>query len=391
MSGRYDMLETPCYIFHEGRFLQRIKEIEQGLPGIPLVFSMKANPFLLSVLPEQIHRVEVCSPGELAICRRFHIEPERIIYSGVMKEQEDVREAVSYGAAVLTAESRGHFELITGVASELKKKVNLILRLSGGNQFGMSREDIFRIFEDSKPGRSETYVNLMGIHYYSGTAKTKKKAIERDLKALRELLADLKDRFGWLPELVEYGPGLGAYYFDPPYREKELALLSEVADSILDFAGQYPLNVEMGRFLAAPCGEYMTEVKDIKENGNVSYVIVDGGIHQVNYYGQALAMKIPPLQVIAGDREAKEEAEKTYCLCGSLCTTADVLVREISLKPLMTGDRLVFDRVGAYSVTEAPALFLSRSMPRIYLCHNDGQMSLIRDFIKTDEFVDRPI
>lgn len=69
-------------------------------------------------------------------------------------------------------------------------------------------------------------------------------------------------------------------------------------------------------------------------------------------------------------------------LCGSLCTTADVLVRKANLPPLAVGDVLCFTRIGAYSVTEGPALFLSRNMPRILLHTAEGDV-LVRDTIHT--------
>ena len=56
-----------------------------------------------------------------------------------------------------------------------------------------------------------------------------------------------------------------------------------------------------------------------------------------------------------------------YCLCGSLCTTADVIVRAALLKDPKPGDLLVFRNTGAYSVTESNALFLSRNLPKVVM------------------------
>ena len=69
-----------------------------------------------------------------------------------------------------------------------------------------------------------------------------------------------------------------------------------------------------------------------------------------------------------------------WALCGSLCTTADVLVRKAELHPLEQGDVLAFMNIGAYSVTEGPALFLSRDMPRIILRGETGDR-LARDVV----------
>ena len=82
------------------------------------------------------------------------------------------------------------------------------------------------------------------------------------------------------------------------------------------------------------------------------------------------------------DRESADAAEP-WMLCGSLCTTADVLVREAQLPPLRVGDVIAFGRCGAYSVTEGVSVFLSRDMPRVAL-YRDGVFTLVRDRFATD-------
>ena len=69
--------------------------------------------------------------------------------------------------------------------------------------------------------------------------------------------------------------------------------------------------------------------------------------------------------------EFTELPDTDYTLCGSLCTVADVLVREVKLKKLELGDVLEFGHCGAYSVTEAPALFLVKTASG-YICIFEG-------------------
>lgn len=358
------MKQTPYYVFDMDEFSRRAAMIKSDLTGskekIPLCFSIKANPFLLHSLPEDIDRVEVCSPGELDICMKLGIKPETIIYSGVMKEAGDIEKAIRYGAGILTCESIRHASLISQVQTENdKESVSVILRLSSGNQFGMSLGDIRYIISnpDLFPG-----IHVIGLHYYSGTQKSIRK-IKKDLEKVEKALEDLKESCGFIAELVEYGPGLCVEYFEDDWQLKEAEALEEAAEELKLFAEKYPLGIEMGRFLAASCGKYYTQVMDLKSTGDANYVILDGGIHHLNYYGQRMAMQVPPIELLDddGDRQIKD-----YTLCGSLCTVADVLVREVSLPELKIGDILEFGHCGAYSVTEAPALFLSRQLPAIY-------------------------
>ena len=372
--------KTPYYLFSMEAFEKRVKTIADALPKIPLVFSIKANPFILtSKMPAEITRVEVCSPGELSICERLHIRPESIIYSGVVKEVEDISEAIRYGAGILTAESKRHVELIEKSAGleDASKVVKVLLRLSAGNQFGMSESDIFDIFEMKNDLR---HIDIIGIHFYSGTGKSKAKKIEKDLKQLRALLADLKDKYGFEPAMVEYGPGLAVEYFNEPRDAEDERVLMETAPVINEFAKEVPLSIEMGRYMAASCGEYHTKVADIKKTDGVTYALLDGGMHHVNYFGQMMAMKMPPIR----QSEVRARETEPYTLCGSLCTTADVLARDAMLAPLSIGDELVFERVGAYSAMEAPALFLSRKLPEIWIKDKEG-MKMIRSSEPADE------
>lgn len=400
------MRQTPYYVFDTDEFAKRAAMIRAALDckggrRIPLCFSIKANPFLLHRLPEGLDHVEVCSPGELEICIALGVKPESIIYSGVMKEKCDIERAVSYGAGILTCESMRHATLISEVMFEgmpegaheaefTEKKAQVILRLTSGNQFGMSLEDIEYII--SHPDEFKG-ITVIGIHYYSGTQKSLRK-INKDLEKIRSALTGLKEKYGFEPQLVEYGPGLCVEYFEEDWQEREKQALDEAAEVLREFAEEYPLGIEMGRFLAASCGKYYTQVKDLKSTGDANYAILDGGIHHLNYFGQRMAMQVPPIKVYGC--EVSENGEKTgveltqlpdtdYTLCGSLCTVADVLVREVKLKKLELGDVLEFGHCGAYSVTEAPALFLSRQLPAIYAYSKEYGYECLREHIPAAE------
>ena len=400
------MRQTPYYVFDTDEFSKRAAMIRAALDckggrRIPLCFSIKANPFLLHRLPEGLDHVEVCSPGELEICIALGVKPESIIYSGVMKEKCDIERAVSYGAGILTCESIRHAALISEVMLECiqegaheaefaETKAHVILRLTSGNQFGMSLDDIEYII--SHPDEFKG-IAVMGIHYYSGTQKSLRK-INKDLEKIKSALTMLKDKYSFEPQLVEYGPGLCVEYFEEDWQKREIQALDEAAEVLREFAVEYPLGIEMGRFLAASCGKYYTQVKDLKSTGDANYAILDGGIHHLNYFGQRMAMQVPPIKVYAGEvseNEGKNGVELTelpdtdYTLCGSLCTVADVLVREVKLKKLELGDVLEFGHCGAYSVTEAPALFLSRQLPAIYAYSKECGYECLREHIPAAE------
>ena len=158
--------------------------------------------------------------------------------------------------------------------------------------------------------------------------------------------------------------------------------MNAAAPAIRALSERFPLTVEMGRFFAAPCGTYFTTVCDVKVNEGVSYAILDGGLHQLRYDGQLQGMQIPVITRLG----APDGEERLWTLCGSLCTTADVLARNVSLRGLRVGDTLAFHRVGAYSAFEGMALFLSRDLPQIWLLDENGRLRRVRDRIDADGF-----
>lgn len=368
---------TPAFIFDADEFGKRARNVKSAIGGASLCYSIKANPFLLACLPEEIDRVEVCSPGELAICRRVGVDPSTVVYSGVNKGSEDIAEAIEYGAELLTAESLRQLELINTAALAAGKRVRVALRLTSGNQFGMDSEDLKRAAAEKG---SYEGVDIVAIHYYSGTQKKKLAVVEKELAELEELADTLEERFGLSGVSLEYGPGLPADYFGDDPEGRDMAVLAEAGAMIAAVAARRSITVEFGRFLASPCGTYLTAAADIKNNNGENFVICDGGINHLKYYGQTMAMQTPPITLLGAHGERTED----YTLCGSLCTTADILVRKVTLPALSVGDVLAFGRCGAYSVTEGIGLFLSRQLPRVVLHSERGGNRLLRDFYGTD-------
>ncbi len=381
---------TPTYVFDEYELIGRVRAIKDILGDIPLCYSIKANPFLIPALIPEVDRFEVCSPGELEICKADNVPPEKIIYSGVHKDLWDIEEAIEYGVGIVTAESIRHYELILEAIkkfpgnkeSSAEKPVEVLLRLTSGNQFGMSLEDIEEILRSNDTDKSG--VIIKGIHYFAGTNRKSIKKHREELEMLAETVKSLRDKYNTELPMVEYGPGLPFLYFADDDHSDTLAPLKELTDDLERVSEEAELSIEMGRFIASSCGYYMTTICDIKRSADTNWCIVDGGINHVNYLGQMMGMKVPIIMHLRDGEKVDDSMGENYCICGSLCTTNDILVRSMPLKNPKIGDVLVFANIGAYSVTEAMGLFLSRTLPRIVMVRG-GESKLVRDHIETWE------
>ena len=396
IAGKYG---TPSFLFDEKALKMRLRAFKEIVGDkVSLCFSIKANPFLIPAMLEVTERLEVCSPGELDICKNLGVEPERIVYSGVNKTEENVRDAAEYGAGIYTAESLKHVLLLNNEGRRMGKAFPVLLRLNAGSQFGMSKEDLFKVLEkrDSLDG-----IEIKGIHYFVGTQRKKLTQQQKELTMLKDLYDEIENTFGVRLEKLEYGPGLPVPYFDTEDFSDTLAPVKEISKALRETATWCDLTVEMGRFFTSECGYYLTKVMDIKSGEDTNYCILDGGMNHLTYLGQIMGMKIPVIHKIEAENredidveinntfgEAElcgnlEDGAADYALCGSLCTTADVIVRQIRLQDLKIGDILAFCNVGAYSVTEGIYLFLSRTMPRILLAKEDGSIVVARDFTES--------
>lgn len=369
---------TPLYIFDADAFARRLRLVREAFgQKVGLCYSMKANPFLLRVLPPELDKLEVCSPGELTVCENAGADLTRIVFSGVNKTLESVERAMDDRVAVFTVESILHAERIQTAAEKRGIRVPALLRLTSDNQFGMDEEALLELAK----GR-EKYPNIdfVGLHYFSGTLKKRTTLIGRELDKLDALAGRLKEEAGLAVSWIEYGPGLWIDYFGEDPDGAEEALLTEAAPLIRAMGEKYELTVEMGRFFAASCGTYVTTVMDTKRNCGFNYAIVDGGLHQMNYDGQMKGTAVPEIRRLrAGDGEADD-----WCICGSLCTPNDVLVRRVNMPPLRAGDVLAFCRTGAYSINEGFAFLLSRDAPAVVIWSEAAGAHVAREHIRLD-------
>lgn len=369
---------TPSFVFDESALARRMREIKAIVgDSVHLCYSIKANPFLIPAMQNLVELLEVCSPGELEICESLKVDPKTILFSGVNKTLADVEHAMDAGVIRFTAESPLHIHLLEQAAAARDTVYPVVLRLTAGTQFGMDESDLLLAIENRA---SYPHLRFEGIHYFSGTQRAKlDKDQRKELVMLGEFMDKLERDYGFVCEKIEYGPGLFFPYFTHEDHSDTLAPIRELAPDLQKLAERCELTIEMGRFFASECGTYLTEVIDTKVNCGSHFAILDGGMHHVNYLGGMMGMRVPVITHIAGPAHT-DETVADWSLCGSLCTTADVLVRKIALCGLAMGDVLAFGNIGAYSVTEGPALFLSRNMPRIILADDNGAR-LVRDTI----------
>ena len=364
---------TPTYVYDIRKLKNRINYIKEHLPSrVEICYAIKANTFIVKDIEQDVFRFEVCSPGERKICQKMNVDDSKILISGVNKSNEEIQEIMdSSNIQLFSVESMNQFELLKNT----NKKIDILLRLTSGNQFGINKSEIEEIIKN----RNEyPNINIKGIQFFSGTQKTSTKILKKEVEKLEEFIKELKDKYDFTTNELEYGTGFPVYYFkNSEFDEEEyFKEFSEIINN-LDYDGKIIL--EIGRSIVASCGYYITKIIDKKTNKDQNYAIVDGGINHVVYYGQSMAMKVPYMDIYPKRDNLKKER---WNICGSLCTINDILIKQLE-ETIEIGDIIVFKNVGAYSATEGIALFLSRDLPKVIKLNEDNSIEIIRDNTST--------
>ncbi len=370
-----DKIGTPLYIFDIDILKERVNYLKSKLnKEYKLVYAVKANSFVTKELDPLVERYEICSPGEFNICNDLGINHNKMVISGVYKDRESIENMVkNYDILKYTIESLNHYKLLDELSTKYNKKLHVLIRLTSGNQFGVSEEDFKEIIKDHKEN-----IIIDGIEYFSGTQKHSLKKIEKEVDYLIEFSNQIEKEFNIKFDEIEYGPGLPVFYFQEEEFDED-SFLNDL-NNILSKIKDKKIYLESGRSIVASCGSYLTSVVDLKTNKNGNTVIVDGGINHLVYYGQTMAMRIPFYEIYP----KRNNEEKNYNIYGSLCTINDIIVKNISVPELNIGDVFIFKNTGAYSVTEGISLFLSRDLPKVAI-YKDKEIKLVRDTVRTSD------
>lgn len=374
--------QTPLYVFDVKELKKRIKYIRNNLPPtVSICYAIKANTFFLKEICDCVDKFEVCSPGELSICLEQGLPAEKLVISGVYKTPEVIENLFieKHPIGCYTVESLQQFELLRDLSEKYKLYINILLRLTSGNQFGLDDDEAKKIISDRL---KYPYINISGIQYFSGTQKNSIKRLKREIEYLDGFMSDVSDNYGFCVGELEFGPGFPVSYFQSESFD-EPAFFEEFSKLLLSINYKTKISLELGRSIAASCGSYFTSVVDTKTNKEQNYAILDGGIHHITYFGQFMAMKKPYFELFPA-RSSGEFMD--WNLCGSLCTANDILIKQLPVQDLKIGDIIMFENTGAYCVTEGISLFLSRDLPHVVLLGDDGNTKSVRAPINTYKF-----
>jgi diaminopimelate decarboxylase len=382
---------TPCYAYDLRRIRARVAELRAVLPPLTsLLYSIKANPSLglCELLAREGLGAETASIGELLIAGKAGFAPDEIMVTGPHKQPALLRLLDDLPDALVSVDSVDELRAI----ADLRVSARLLLRLRPDYQtravVDMGPSGRFGIpFDELDEVRSllrRPGVEVVGFHVFSGSQILGGQQVAANLRGAFAAAQRAGSVLGLEPSVI--GPGGG---FGVPYGPGQPALdLLPVAHELAMQRAQAPdvrLLVELGRYLVAPAGYYLTGVLGAQTRRSGAAVVVDGGKHQrTDLCGLDLAQRgWPPVPLTRiGEPTAPTD------VLGCLCLPEDVLAEGAALPALKSGDVLAFTNAGAYGFSAAPLRFISHQAPpevafdgeRIYpLRHRAAPDEVLRD------------
>jgi diaminopimelate decarboxylase len=366
---------TPVYLYSRAAIVSGYRELDQSLGKLPhrLCFAMKSNRNLaiLRLLAGMGSGFDIVSGGELEYLERLRVPGDRIVFSGVGKTREEIREALRYGGGkrgekrgilLFNVESEAEVEALRSEAESERKgdssPPNISVRVNpdvqaGGHphistghhehKFGLDWAAARALYVKYKDSRSFRW---KGISAHIGSQITSRGPFELALKRLAMYVKELR-RQGVFLQYLDFGGGLGVRY-------TEEQPISRTAYGRMIARMVQPLGIELllepGRTIIAPAGVLLTRVLYVKENRGKRFVIVDAAMNDLMrpaLYGATHA--ITRVKRSRGERKGLERAD----IAGPVCETGDCFLHDWPIGRVVSGETLAIWTAGAYGMALA--------------------------------------
>ena len=364
--------DTPLFVYDLATIAAQVRRFRAAFPSIGLHYAIKANTYreLLDFIARKVDGLDVASAGEMEQAIAASTAPSHISFAGPGKRDDELAAAIRAGVT-LNLESEGEAEraLAIGrdaaVAPRLAVRVNPDfeikgsgMRMGGGAKpFGVDAARVPELVRHLIASGAE----WRGFHIFAGSQALDAEALIDAQRATVALAASLAEAVGAAPPLVNLGGGFGIPYF---HGERSLdvervgAALAETLAGRAAILRDSGFAIELGRWLVAESGVYLTRIVDRKVSHGRTFLVTDGGMHHQlaasGNFGQVVRRNYP----VAIANRFGTEPDEEVSIVGCLCTPLDRLGDDIMTPRAEVGDLVAVFLAGAYGLSASPQAFL---------------------------------
>ena len=386
---------SPFYCYSSKILESKYSELTDAFKEEDLLvcFSLKANSnqSIIKTFSSLGSGADVVSIGELKRALKAKIPANKIVFSGVGKNTDEIIFAIKNKILMINVESISELKQISTQAANLNMIAPISLRVNpdieaGGNEkistgkkqdkFGISIKEAIDIYELAS---NLDNIEIKGIDVHIGSQINDLEPFEKTFNSIVETITKLKDKNIDI-DIIDIGGGIGINYTD----EKALkikdyaALVSKKLGSL-----NKKIIIEPGRFLTAESGILVTKIIYIKENESKKFIIVDAAMNDFirpSLYG-SLHNALP---IIENDKERPIES---YDVVGPICETGDFFIKDFKTSQLLERDLLAITNVGAYGSVLSSNYNSRPSIAEIII--KDDSYSVIKKRQDIEEMIDQ--
>lgn len=394
---------TPLYIFDDHHLREQARRVREAFQtrwhNTLILYATKAyySPYIARIFKDAGLGIDVTSEGEMEIARRVGLAPDKIYLHGNNKTPSEIRTALTLGVDHIIVDNLDEIDLLAQIADELGVTPRVLLRLAPAidphthrylatgvaeSKFGLPMSTGMAIDAARLVIRHSPRLTLVGLHVHIGSQVFDLEPYRDAVAALIDFAHELQDAVGFELQELDLGGGWGVSYT----REQETLPADQVADAIVEqilnskfqiqerqsAIGNLKLIFEPGRALVAQSAAALYTVGAIKEiRGVRTYVSVDGGM------GDNVRPALYQAKYTARVANRMNDAPAMRAaIAGRYCEQGDVLIEDVALPRVKTGDLIAIPNAGAYQIPMSSNYNL---IPRpAVIAVRDGNARLIR-------------
>ena len=350
---------TPYYVYDFDHIASQYNELKNAFRArkslISYAVKSNSNLSVIKHLGNLGSGADCVSIGEVRRALMAGIPKYKIIFSGVGKTDDELKEAINLDILMINLESEAEFGRVEAIAKELNKIARISIRVNPNvdpmthpyistglheNKFGVDIDTAKRMYIKAK--RSE-FIEPAGIHCHIGSQLTELEPIKEAVNIVANLVRNIKAALDIELKFFDVGGGLGIVY-----KDETLINTYEYAQTVLEAIYGLDITVvcEPGRFLVGNSGTFVTKVLYEKINGKKRFVIVDGAMNDL--IRPSLYNAYHKIEVLE-----KSENISDCNVVGPVCESGDFFAKNIELPETEHNDLIAIYSAGAYGFTMA--------------------------------------
>ena len=365
---------TPLYAISEDHIIERCREIHECFldkyPDTRAVFASKAFQTLemCRIITREGLGVDVCSGGEMYTAIKAGVPTEQIIFHGNNKTLEEIKMAVDNKIGRVVVDNEHELIELNNYASEKKVVMPILYRVTPGvdshthkfistgnldSKFGIPLDKSVRNQYINK-AISLSNVELLGFHFHVGSQLLENTSHLAAVDIVMELIRSVKEELGFETKELNLGGGFGIKYVEQDGVKPLTYFIEPMMEKIYTKCKTYGLEVpqiiiEPGRWIIGEAGITLYTIGSIKEIPGIrTYAAIDGGLTD----NPRPALYDAKYDAIVANK-ANQPVSEVVTIAGKCCESSDILIWDLNVPKLESGDILAVLSTGAYNYSMA--------------------------------------